>query len=135
MINHMEDKTAAEQIDDIITMHGGWKGETLSRLRAIITAADPRIIEEIKWRMRSRPEGLPVWSHGGTLCFTEIWKDNIKLLFPKGAYLADPNHVFNTRLKSKDIRAIELREGDGINAPALHALVLQSIQRNADKAT
>jgi hypothetical protein len=81
--------------------------------------------------MANRPEGLPVWSQNGILCFAETWKDNIKLLFPKGAKLKDPRNLFNARLQSKDIRAIEFKEGTGVNHPALKELVEEAVNLNA----
>ena len=129
----MDDKSASQQIDDIIKMHKNWKGVMLSQLRAAIKHADPDLTEEVKWKMATRPEGLAVWSHDGMLCFAEIWKDNIKLLFPKGALLKDPEGLFNSRLKSKDIRAIELREGDGVDAATLSALINDAAALNASK--
>lgn len=96
----MSDKSASEQIDDIIGQYGDWKGETIKRLRAIIKDAAPDITEEIKWKMSTRPEGLPVWTHNGIVCFVETWKDNIKLIFFKGSQLTDPNGLFNARLNS-----------------------------------
>ncbi len=126
----MNEKSAAQQIDDIIETYGGWKGELLSEIRSVVRQADPDVIEEIKWKMRTRPEGLPVWSHDGILCFAETWKDNIKLLFPKGAQLTDPHKLFNARLKSKDIRAIEFKEGDRVNKEALTELVREMLRLN-----
>lgn len=76
----MEEKPATEQIDDIIKTYGGWKGETLSRLRAAVTSADKDVIEQVKWKMPSRPEGLPVWSYHGIVCLAETFKENIKLV-------------------------------------------------------
>lgn len=119
----MGEKSASQQIDDIIKLHGGWKAKTLTKLREIITAADPNIIEEVKWKMPTRPEGLPVWSCSGMVCFAEIWKNDIKLIFPKGAELSDPHKLFNARLKSKTARSIELREGEVPNTAALTDLV------------
>lgn len=130
----MSDKSASEQIDDIIEQYGGWKGDVIKRLRAIIKDADPNITEEIKWKMATRPEGLPVWSCNGIICFTETWKDNIKLIFFKGAQLTDPNKLFNSRLQSSTVRAIELHEADDINESGIKALVLQAIQLNTNKA-
>jgi hypothetical protein len=127
----MNDKSVSEQIDDIIEHHGGWKGDMLKRLRAIINDAEPRITEEIKWKMATRPEGLPVWAHDGIVCFTEIWKDNIKLIFFKGAQLTDRNTLFNSRLQSSTVRAIELHEGDQINAAGIKALVVDAVELNA----
>lgn len=126
----MADPSPSQQIDDIIQLYGGWKGAVVSRLRTIILAADPDIAEEVKWKMPTRPQGLPVWSHGGMVCFAEIWKDNVKLLFPKGAELKDPNNLFNARLQSADIRAIEFRESDTIDNPALTALIHEAVKLN-----
>lgn len=129
----MQEKPASQQIDDIIAKHGGWKTDTLKQLRSVITAIDPGIIEEVKWKTPTRPEGLPVWSHGGMVCFAEIWKDNVKLLFPKGAFLKDSHKLFNARLKSSSDRAIELHEGDIINGTALQALVREAAQFNTQE--
>lgn len=129
----MQDKPTSEQIDDIIKPHGGWKAQILSQLRAVITRADTSVIEEVKWKMSTRPEGLPVWSHHGILCFAEIWKDNVKLLFPKGVQLKDPQGLFNARLKSKDLRAIEFHEGDALDEGMLKGLVTEAIALNTHK--
>lgn len=125
----MSDKSPSRQIDDIIEQYGGWKGDVIKRLRAIIKDADPTIIEEIKWKMPTRPEGLPVWTHDGIVCFVETWKDNIKLIFFKGAQLTDSNKLFNARLKSSTVRAIELREGEPIDKAGITALVLEAVKR------
>lgn len=129
----MTDKTVSRQIDDIINLHGGWKAATLASLRRVITQSNPGIVEEVKWKMATRPEGLPVWSYKGIICFAEIWKDNVKLLFPKGAQLKDPSKLFNARLKSASNRAMELHEGDMINEDALQALVTEAITLNEVK--
>lgn len=129
---HIEDKSASHQIDDIIKSYGGWKGEQIARLRALIKSADPDIVEEIKWKMRTRPEGLPVWSHDGIVCFVETWKDNIKLLFPKGAQFKDPKKLFNSRLQSKDIRAIEFKEGDTVDIANLIELIRGAVKINSN---
>ncbi len=126
----MNDKSPAEQIDDIIKLHGGWKGDLIKDMRAVITAADPRIVEEIKWKMATRPEGLAVWSCNGIVCFVEVWKDNLKLIFFKGAQLDDPSKLFNARLKSSSVRAIELHDGDSIDEAGLTALVVEAVALN-----
>lgn len=112
-------------------MHSGWKADTITNLRKVILASDPNIVEDIKWRMKSRPEGLAVWISDGIVCFAEIWKDNIKLIFAKGAHLQDDHKLFNARLESKDVRAIELKEGDSVNEVGLRALVLEAVALNS----
>lgn len=126
-------ETASTEIDQIIAKHGGWKANVLSQVRKIVTSADPSIVEEVKWKMPTRPEGLPVWSSNGIVCFAEIWKNDIKLIFPKGAELDDPEKLFNARLKSKTARSIEIHENDKINAPALVALVSEATNLNAQQ--
>lgn len=120
-----------DPIDAIIAKHAGWKGDMITRLRAVITTADASITEEVKWRMASRPEGLPVWVSNGIVCFIEIWKDNVKLLFFKGAQLHDTGNLFNARLNSATLRAIELHEGDTINEDGIANLVRQAVTLNA----
>lgn len=131
----MEDKSATEQIDDIIATYGGWKGQTLAWLRRVITKVSPDITEEIKWKMRTRPEGLPVWSVAGIVCYAETWKDNIKLIFAHGAQLEDSDGLFNARLNSSDIRAIEFKEGVRVDEKALASLVRQAVVLNQAKRT
>jgi hypothetical protein len=131
---HMEEKSAPEQIDDIIQMYGGWKGKNLSELRSIIKGVDSSVAEEVKWKMRSRPEGLPVWSRNGILCILETFKNDQKLVFFKGVHLQDPKMLFNARLNSKTDRAIEFHEGDTIDEEGLKALVLEAVQLNIEKA-
>jgi hypothetical protein len=126
----MEDRSAAQQIDDIIKMPGDWRGERLAHLRAIITAADPAVIEEVKWKKPSRPEGVPVWSHDGILCVADTLKHAVRLTFPKGAQLQDPTQLFNTRLESKTVRAIDFHEGATVDAAALQALILDAVKLN-----
>lgn len=127
------EKSAPEQIDNIIKKHSGWKGETLSRLRGVIKQADPDVVEEVKWKMPTRPEGLPVWSHDGIICIAETFKNDIKLVFFKGSQMKDPNNLFNARLKSKTDRAIEFHEGDTIDGAALKDLVLEAAELNESK--
>jgi hypothetical protein len=125
----MSDKSASEQIDDIIKQYGGWQGDLIKRLRKIIKEASPDIIEEIKWRMQRRPEGLPVWSNNGIVCFIETFKNDSKLVFFKGKKLKDKDKIFNARLNSS-VRAIEFHEGDPINEPGIKSLVIQAAKLN-----
>jgi hypothetical protein len=130
----MKEKSASEQIDNIIKMYGGWKGNFLSQIRAVIRAVDPHVIEEVKWKMRTRPEGLPVWSHNGILCILETFKNDQKLVFFKGAQMKDPHKLLNARLNSKTDRAIEFHEGDSIDKAALKALIVEAVHLNNSKA-
>lgn len=128
------DKTSpSKQIDSIIKMHKGWKGDAIKRLRQLIKSVDADINEEIKWKMPSRPEGLPVWTLNGIICYTEIWKDNVKLIFFKGARLKDTHNLFNARLNSSSIRAIEIKEGDSISEDKIKELVLEAVDLNKRK--
>ncbi len=127
----MQETPASEQIDDIIKKHDGWKGKIVSDIRSVIRTTDPEVVEEVKWKMRSRPEGLAVWAHDGIVCFAEIWKDNVKLLFPKGAHIPGSEGKFNARLESKDIRAIEYREGGVVDAELLSDVYLAVVKINS----
>src|SRR6266513_3990717 len=126
----MSDASASQQIDDIVRRTAGWRGERLSQLRALIRRSDRGVIEEVKWKKPSRPEGVPVWSHDGIVCIGETLKNAVRLTFPKGARLKDPKGLFNTRLDSKSVRAIDFHEGDAINASALKALILEGARLN-----
>jgi len=122
------------QIAAILKKYDDWRGEMLSRLRALIKQADPALVEEVKWKKPSRPEGVPVWSHDGILCFCDTLKNAVRLTFPKGAQMKDPQKLFNTRLDSKTVRAIDFHEGDTINEAALKALILEAVGLNKSKA-
>ncbi len=123
--------SAAQQIDAIIAALSDWRGTTLSQLRAAIRRADPAAVEEVKWKKPSRPEGVPVWSHNGNLCVADTLKNAVRLTFPKGARLRDPANLFNTRLDSNTVRAIDFREGDSIDEAALAALIREAAEVNA----
>lgn len=127
----MAEVDAGKQIDEIIKLHGGWKAECLKQLREIILKAHPKIYEEDKWRIANRPEGLPVWSYNGIICFAEIWKDNVKLIFQKGSQLSDHHKLFNARLNSSKIRAIEIHVGDQIDEDGIAGLVKEAIKINS----
>jgi len=108
----MSGKTPADQIDDIIAMHPDWRGERLAQLRRVIREAAPGIGEDVKWKKPSRPEGVAVWTHGGNPCIADVLKKAVRLTFPNGASLDDPAGLFNTRLDSKTVRAIDV-SGNG----------------------
>jgi hypothetical protein len=129
----MVEVSASEQIDAIIDKSGDWRGETLSRLRAVVTKAAPGVVEEVKWKKPSRPEGVPVWSHDGIICVADLLKNAVRLTFPKGAQLADPNGLFNARLDSKTVRAIDVGENDRLDESALTALVARAVTLNRPK--
>lgn len=129
----MAEKSASQQIDDILELYGGWKAEILAQIRAAIKTADPGVAEEVKWRMRTRPEGLPVWYHDGIMCLAETFKSDIKLVFTKGAYMEDPKGLFNARLNSSTDRAIELHEGDTVDEAGVSALVREAVGLNRTK--
>ena len=122
--------SASQEIDAIIKKPGDWRGEKLSQLRALIKQADPVVVEEVKWKKPSRPEGVPVWSHDGILCVADTLKNAVRLTFPKGAQVKDPKKLFNTRLDSKTVRAIDFHEGDTVDEAALKALILNAVNLN-----
>jgi hypothetical protein len=109
---------------------GDWRGETLARVRAVIMAAGPEIVEEVKWRKPSNPLGVPVWERGGILCTGEIYRDKVKLTFARGAALDDPSGLFNSSLDGNTRRAIDFLEGDKVDEKALKALVRAAVEAN-----
>jgi hypothetical protein len=121
---------AAQEVDAIIRNADDWRGEMLSQLRRIVLAADPAIDEDVKWKKPSRPEGVPVWSFHGIVCIREMLKNALRLTFPKGAHLKDPQKLFNARLDSKSVRAIDFREGGQPPEADLKALVLEVVGLN-----
>ncbi len=125
-----EEKSASQQIDAIIQEPGDWRGEKLSQLRAVIVQADPTVVEEVKWKKPSKPSGVPVWSHAGIICVADTLKNAVRLTFPKGAQVKDPQKLFNTRLDSNTVRAIDFHEGDTIDETALKALILDAVGLN-----
>ena len=125
---HME--SAPREIDAIIRRSGDWRGETLARLRAIVLSASPTLVEDVKWKKPSKPEGVPVWSAHGIVCVGEMLKNAVRLTFPKGARLQDPERLFNARLDSASVRAVDLAEGEKVPVAALRALVRQAVRLN-----
>ncbi|MBK8048646.1 MAG: DUF1801 domain-containing protein [Anaerolineales bacterium] len=120
-------QSAAQQIDAIIENTPDWRGQKLAHLRAVIKQADPEVVEEVKWKKPSKPEGVPVWSHAGILCVADTLKKAVRLTFPKGAQMADPQHLFNTRLDSNTVRAVDFFETGTVDDAALKALILEAI--------
>ena len=114
-------------IDARIAELGDWRGEMLSRVRGLIREADPEVVEEWKWR------GVPVWAHDGLICTGETYKAVVKLTFAKGAALEDPTGLFNSSLEGNVRRAIDIREGETLNAEALKALVRNAVALNRSK--
>ena len=121
-------KSPSLLIDARIKELGDWRGEMLSRLRALIREADPDVVEEWKWR------GVPVWSHDGLICTGETYKSIVKMTFAKGASLKDPSRLFNASLEGNTRRAIDFREGDPIDAQALKTLIRAAVTLNESKA-
>jgi hypothetical protein len=125
--------TAAALIDAKIASIGDWRGETLARMRGLIHAADPEVVETVKWRKPSNPAGVPVWEHAGILCTGETYKGYVKLTFAKGALLPDPAGLFNGSLNGNSMRAIDIREGVTIDPQAFQALVRAAVALNLAK--
>ena len=118
-------------IDARIKALTDWRGETLSRVRALIKQADPDVVEEVKWRKPSNAMlGVPVWEHDGIICTGETYKSYVKLTFAKGAALEDPAGLFNSSLEDNVRRAIDIREGDKIDEMALKALIRAAVALN-----
>jgi hypothetical protein len=122
------------QVDAKIKGLGDWRGKTLSQLRALIKRADPTVIEEMKWKKPSNPAGVPVWSHDGIICIGEPLKNATRLTFPSGAAIEDPKKLFNARLDSTSVRAIDFHEGDPVDEAALKAIILEAVRLNTLKA-
>ena len=131
----MADKSASKEIDEIVAKSADWRGKTLARLRALVKAADPAILEEVKWKKPSRPEGVPVWSHDGIVCIGEMLKNAVRLTFPKGAQMKDPRRLFNTRLDSNSVRAIDIHQDEPVTDAALKALILEAVRVNKSRST
>ena len=121
--------SASEQIDDRIAGLGDWRAEALTRVRELIHDADPVVVEEFKWAKKTNP-GTPVWEHDGIICTGESYKDKVKLTFAKGASLKDPAKLFNSSLDGNTRRAIDIGEGEEIDADAFKALILAAVALN-----
>jgi hypothetical protein len=124
-----EDRSASERIDGRIAELGDWRGEALSKMRELIKEADPDVVEEWKWAKATNP-GTPVWSHDGIICTGESYKSAVKLTFFKGASLKDPAKLFNSSLDGNARRAIDIHEGEAVDAGAFRALIRAAIDLN-----
>src|SRR2546428_7356507 len=122
-------QSASERIDKMIAELGDWRGETLSRMRKLIKEADPDVVEEIKW-VKSTSPGTPTWSDDGIICTGETYKSVVKLTFAKGASLKDPAKLFNASLEGNTRRAIDIHEGEKVDAGAFKALVRAAVALN-----
>ncbi|HEV2595527.1 MAG TPA: DUF1801 domain-containing protein [Sphingomicrobium sp.] len=129
-LSNGEDDDCGQLIDQRIAELRDWRGATFARLRQLINEADPEVVETVKWRKPSNPAGVPVWEHAGILCSGEIYKDKVKLTFARGATLKDPSRLFNASLDGGTRRAIDVHEGDEINAQALRELIKDAVAAN-----
>jgi hypothetical protein len=120
-----ESKSTPELVSKRIAEIGGWRGEILGRMRKLIKETDPDVVEELKWA------GTPVWSHDGLICTGESYKNAVKLTFAKGAALKDPARLFNSSLEGNARRAIDIKEGEEVDASAFKALIRQAIALNS----
>jgi hypothetical protein len=128
-----KEPSASQLIDAIVEKPGDWRGNTLSQLRASIRRADPLVVEDVKWKKPSNPMGVPVWSHDGIVCVGDVLKNAVRLTFPKGALMKDSKKLFNARLESKTVRAIDSCKGDSVDEAALEALVLEGVGLNTSR--
>ena len=128
-------ESASSEIDARIRALGDWRGEMLSRLRALIVQADPEVVEECKWKKPSNPAGTPVWSHDGIICTGETHKSVVKMTFARGAFLDDPAGLFNSSLEGNLRRAIDFHEGDPVKEKALKALIRAAVALNTSKVS
>ena len=125
----MSEKTDTEQIDDIIAQQNGWKRDVLIALRTAIRASDPAAVEVVKYKKPSKPEGVAFWTHDGDVCFVDVLKNAVRLTFSRGARMENSD-LFNTRLDSKVVRAIDYFDGNSVDEPAVKALVTEAVELN-----
>lgn len=127
-------KPDSRQIDAKIESLRDWRGKRLSQLRSLIKKADAHVVEEVKWKKPSNPTGVPVWSHDGIICIGEPLKNAVRLTFPKGASIKDPKKLFNARLDSNSVRAIDFHEDEAVDEAAVRSLILEAVRLNVSKA-
>jgi hypothetical protein len=124
-----EGQSASARIDERIAELGDWRGETLSRMRKLVKQADPDVVEEVKW-VKQTSSGTPTWSHDGIICTGETYKSVVKLTFAKGASLKDPAKLFNSSLGGNTRRAIDIHEGEKVDAGAFKTLIRAAVALN-----
>lgn len=129
----LSDTDPSALIDARIAGLGDWRGAALARMRGLIREADPEVLETVKWRKPSNPSGVPVWEHGGILCTGEVYANYVKLTFARGAALDDPAGLFNAGFGGGTRRAIDIREGETVDADAFKALVREAVSANVSK--
>jgi hypothetical protein len=127
---HEESVAPSKQIDLMITELRDWRGEALADFRRVIRQAEPEMVEEIKWRKPSNPDGVPVWSFHGIVCLANIWEGHARLSFANGGQLKDPKHVFNAAMNGNYLRALDLREGDTFDESAVKELIRAAVAYN-----
>lgn len=132
-LGSIEGQSTSELIDRKVANPGDWRGQTLSRMRKLIKEADPDIVEECKWIKPSNPSGVAVWSHAGVVCTGESYKTAVKLTFAKGASLPDPAKLFNSSLEGNTRRAIDIHEGEAVDADAFKALIRAAVALNTSR--
>jgi hypothetical protein len=124
----------ASLVDKKIKSVGGWRAATLTEIRRLIHEADPDVVEDCKWAKANNPMGVPVWSHAGIVCTGESYKQAVKLTFACGASLADPNKLFNASLDGGTRRAIDIKEGERLDAAAFKTLIRAAVDENLQAA-
>jgi hypothetical protein len=125
-----DEPSPSKLIDQKIKEMADWRGEMLTKLRALIKAADPEVVEQVKWRKPSNPMGVPTWEHAGIICTGETYKDKVKLTFARGASVDDPAGLFNSSLDGGTRRAIDFGEGDTVDSQAFKALIRAAVAEN-----
>lgn len=128
------EKTGSDAVDEKLKTLGDWRGALLVKLRRLIHEADPKVVEGVKWRKPANPLGVPTWEHEGILCTGETYKDKVKLTFARGASLEDPKRLFNSSLDGRTRRAIDFREGDGVDESAFKALIREAVAANVSRS-
>ena len=126
--------TTSQEIDDMIAKTPDWRGSALAEFRRIIQDADPEIVEEVKWKRPSNPMGAPIFEHDGIVCVANILKERVRLSFPAGLSLPDPQRILSAVSEGNKTRIIDLHEGDAVNKDALKDIIRAAVERNLAKA-